>query len=462
MSCPVGEIFAGGARGGGKTDGVVGRFGVRALAFGSRYRGLIFRQELPQADDLIDRALEVWSPFGSYGKQARLFTFHNGATIRFRSIQRVSDAQKYQGQNIVDAAVDEAGNYPDPAPIRRLHGVLRSKHGLPTSLVMSGNPGGPGHAWLKQRFVDPAPEGMRVLRERIPATDMHPELINDRIFIPGLITENKILLEGDPSYIGRLHNVGSESLVRAWLRGDWNAIEGAFFDRFDSWVHGIDTFPIPEHWTRFRSVDWGFSRPFSVGWWAVASEDYTLDDGSQIQRGALIRYREWYGCKRGQPNTGLRLNADEVAKNIVKLSKGDPISYTVADPAMWGTQSGPSIAEQFNDNGVLCRRADNKRVPQAGSVGGWNQMRFRIDPKQNGGPAMYFFRDACKDALRLIPTMLHDEKNPEDIDTNVEDHIADEVRYACMSRPWTAETPIKSSGIETAMGTMEDVLGALH
>ena len=91
--------------------------------------------------------------------------------------------------------------------------------------------------------------------------------------IPSRITDNKILLKIDPGYIDRLRMVGSPQLVRAWFEGDWSAIEGAFFTEWDENKHVVPAFAIPETWLRFRSADWGSFSPFSIGWWAVASDD---------------------------------------------------------------------------------------------------------------------------------------------------------------------------------------------
>lgn len=440
VSCPVRDIFAGGARGGGKTDGICGRVLMRATWFGKHYNGAVFRQEMPQADDLIERALEVWGEFGRYQKVNRVFTFNNGARARFRPLQSVRDASKYQGQNLTDAIVEEAGNYPDPSPIDRLYGALRSARGVPTSLLLSGNPGGPGQPWLKQRYIAPWKDGMRPIRVKIPAKPgIHGELEHLRIFIPGKVTDNRILLRSDPNYIANLYQVGDKKLVDAWLSGDWDAVEGAFFEDLSEWRHIIEPFEIPEHWLRFRSIDWGYAAPFSVGWWAVVG-DAGEYGGVELPRGAMIRYREWYGRDPKHANTGIRKNADEVARGILERTGQEKIAYTVMDPAAWGTQSGPSIAETMLREGIACRRADNKRVAGRGSMGGWDQVRQRLRGAENG-PAMLYAFKTCRSWRRLMPQMQHDRDKPEDLDTDMEDHIADETRYACMSRPWTKGAP---------------------
>jgi hypothetical protein len=197
---------------------------------------------------------------------------------------------------------------------------------------------------------------------------------------------------------------------------------------------------IPGHWARFRSADWGFAAPFSVGWWAVAPEDYQhpIDDDVVIPRGAMVRYREWYGASK--PNTGLRITAEEVADGIKMRDNGELYEYSVLDPAAFSSDGGPSIAERMLIRGVTFRPADNKRVTARGAMGGWDQMRSRM-VGDGTRPAIYCFF-TCLASIRTIPTLQHDIKKPEDLNTEQEDHAADEWRYACMSRPYIPAAPV--------------------
>jgi hypothetical protein len=436
LHCPYPEVFFGGARGGGKSDTVLGRAGWRAGLYGQHYNGVVFRHEMPQSDDLIERARELYHGIAQFNGQTSAFRFANGARLRFRPLSRVEDAQKYQGQNLTDAFIEEAGNYPDsPAPIMRMFGALRSAHGVPTCLFLTGNPGGPGQHWIAQRYVNPAPGGMVPLIQRIGDAQ------HRAIFIPSKVADNKILLHHDPAYITKLHLVGSRELVRAWLEGDWSAIEGAYFDNWSVTRHVIKARPLPDHWLRFRAIDWGSYRPFSVGWFAVVAEETAIPDGPILPRGALVRYRELYGCKPGAVNVGLKLTVEEVAQQIVSLSADDPnISYTVADPAMFSEDGGPSMAERMALKGVPLLRGDNRRVGRNGQMGGWDMLRARLNGESERRPMIVCF-DTCAASIRTIPALQHDPKHPEDCNTEQEDHAADEWRYACMSRPWVQDAP---------------------
>ena len=153
-----------------------------------------------------------------------------------------------------------------------------------------------------------------------------------------------------------------------------------------------------------------------------------------MPRGALLRYREWYGSN-GTPNVGLKLTAEEVARGIKAREKDDTIAYGVLDPAAFAVDGGPSIAQMMAREGVIFRPADNKRVSQKGALSGWDQMRGRLKGDADGRPMLFVF-ETCRDFIRTVPVLQHDPDKPEDLDTDGEDHVADEARYGCMSRPW--------------------------
>jgi hypothetical protein len=361
-------------------------------------------------------------------------------------LDTVSDAQEYQGRNLTDVWIEEAGQFPDPAPIWRMFGTLRSAQGVPVQLILTGNPGGPGQKWIRDRYrLSPFPATAQLFKRRITTGIEHEVAV-----IPSRLTDNLLLLRRDPGYVARLHLVGKQALVRAWLEGDWNAVEGAFFDEFSEARHVIPPFVIPADWLRYRSMDWGSARPFSVGWWAVAGDDYLLGPdrknpglgkGRVIPRGALIRYREWYGSAggEGQSNVGLKLSAEEVARGIKKREKGEHIRFGVLDPAAFAQSGGPSVAEMMRRidgyKGPSFSPADNTRVGKLGAITGWNAVRARLKGGVDGVPMLYIF-STCPALISSLPLLQHDLNRPEDLDTEAEDHAADDLRYACLARPW--------------------------
>lgn len=461
LRCPVPEILFGGARGGGKTDAVLGRLAIRAIRYGKAFNAIHFRIEMPQSDDVIMRSRAIFEPLGAKFRDHphRQWVFPGGGVLRFRPLANEMAARKYQGQNLSDVAVEEAGNYADPAPIMMMHATLRAP-GIPSSMILTANPGGAGHQWIRARYVSPYPKGFKVLRETYEYKGI--KSVRSRVYIPSKVTDNPRLPLAD--YIGRLRESGSEALQRAWLEGDWDAILGQYFDEWRPEKHTCLRFPIPEHWVRFRSFDWGSARPFAVHWWAVASETHTPagQPDLTIPKGAMYCYREWYGVKRTStnevvPNEGLKMTAEEVARGIRQRESGDEdVMYSVADPSIFATDGGPSIRERMAREGVRFRPADNKRVSNVGAVGGWDALRARLRGDGDGVPMIFFSRH-CTEIIRTLPALQHDPKHPEDLDTTQEDHAADSVRYACMSRMHTRSLPAApDTGMKDVMqDTME-------
>ena len=441
-------MFFGGARGGGKTDGMLGEWISHQDPYGEHAIGLMVRRSRTELIETIERSKQIYTPLGAkFHEQDKFWRFPNGSRLRFAFLERDSDAENYQGHSYTRLYVEEIGNFPSPTPIFRLMATLRSAHGVPVGFRATGNPGGPGHQWVRARYIDPAPQGWKRIKTDYKNPFSGEILTHERVFIPSKLQDNRFL---GKEYVANLQMVGNSQLVRAWLEGDWSVIEGAFFPEFSEARHVIAPFEIPASWLRFRSADWGSAKPFSVGWWAVVGDNFYLPERRQIPRGAIIRYREWYGST-GQPDVGLKLTAEQVAEGIVARETKEPkdiegktpISYGVLDPAAFAQDGGPSIAERMARPPwrVFFRRADNARVSRRGAMGGWDQLRSRLIGEEDR-PMIYFF-NTCRDTIRTLPALQHDQAKPEDVDTESEDHAADDVRYACMSRPYVKDLRLK-------------------
>lgn len=438
VTSPIFETVYGGARGGGKTDGSLGDWSLHAKRYASEAKGLFVRRTRIALEPTIDRAKQLFTPLGAkWQDQKSRFIWPNGAILYFRYLERDADADNYQGHDYTRVYIEELTQFPSPDPVNKLKATLRSAAGVPTGFRATCNPGGPGHTWVKARYIDPGP--WKIIRETFDNPFDGSTIELGRVFIPAKLSDNPLLLHNDPLYVAKLQQSGSATLVKAWLDGDWNIIEGAFFDRWSA-RNVVRPFTVPALWTRFRSFDWGSARPFSVGWWAVATDDFAVD-GGVIPRGALVRYREWYGST-GKPNEGLKLTAEQVAEGIKAKELNDKLAYGVADPSIFREDGGPSIGERMRRTGVHFRPADNSRVPGHGAMGGWDQMRARIAGDERG-PQLFVF-DTCRDFIRTVPVLQHDPHKPEDLDTEGEDHVADEARYACMSRPWVSQPAVPS------------------
>lgn len=419
------ELLYGGAAGGGKSDYLLGDFLQDVPTYGQAWRGILLRRTYPELEELIARSFELYPSTGAtWTVDRKTWTWPNGATLKLRYLEREQDATRYQGHQYTWEGWDELTQWATLFAYKYLRARLRSAHQVPRKRIRAtANPGGAGHHMVKAYFIDPAPAGY------VPRLDA--ETGHHVMFIPSRLSDNQILLRSDPGYAGRLRGLGSPELVRAWLEGDWSVITGAYFPEFSIARHVVAPVELPARWVRFRSFDWGSARPFSVGWWAVS--DGTL---SQFPKGALVCYREWYGMAEGQPNTGLRLKNEQIGEGIASRERGDDITYAVADPSAFKEDGGPSHMEGIGRGGAgKWRPADNTRIP------GWAQVRARL-LGEDGRPMIYWF-STCAHSIRTLPALQHDENKPEDVDSEGEDHAGDQIRYACMSRPYARPAPPK-------------------
>jgi hypothetical protein len=433
ITSPADITVFGGARGGGKTFGSLGDWWLHAEAYGPDARGLMLRKQRADLKDTIAIAEDLFGNAATWRKEPdAFFQFRNGARLYMAYLENEKDAKNYQGWSLTRVYIEEMTQFLSLKPVMLLLATLRSPKGIRCQMKCTCNPGGPSHHAVKSMFIDNGPN--TIVKD--------PETGLTRVFIPSKLTDNPALLKNDPGYINKLMGVGSPELVKAWLEGNWDVIEGAFFPEFDRARHVITPFAVPANWIRFRSGDWGSARPFSIGWWTVVQDTFE-HDGMVIPRGAIIRYREWYGAKPGFTNEGLKMTAEAVAKGIVDrevdptTQRREYVAYGILDPAAFAVVSGPSIAETMAREKVHFRRADNIRVSRDRRMGGWDQLRARLLGDEEGRAMIYFFSH-CRDVIRTLPMMIHDSSNPEDLDTDLEDHAIDETRYACMSRPYLA------------------------
>ena len=450
------EVLYGGAAGGGKSH----LMRVAAIAWCSAINGLqvyLFRRI---RDDLVKNHMEGpkgfrailagWVLLGYVRIVDDEIRFHNGSRIYLCHCKDEKDVYKYQGAEIHVLLIDELTHFTE-AMYRFLRNRVRMV-GLTIPAAFSGafprilagaNPGNIGHLFVKSTFVDGT--------ETYDIRQMPPEEGGmRRQFIPALLEDNPSMAADDPGYEARLHGLGSEALVQAMRYGNWDVVEGAFFDCWEPRRHIVRPFMVPPSWLRFMSGDWGSAKPFSFGWWAVVNEAFQAEskDGQRLvlPRGCMVRYREWYGATK-KPNEGLKLHAGEVARGLLEREKADSVrpTYRVLDPAAFAENGGESIAaamqgEKLDGRSLVFKPADNARVPQRGAMGGWDQMRGRLKGDEDGAPMIVCF-STCHDSIRTIPALQHDAARPEDLDSDGEDHAADDWRYGCMSRPWVRPQP---------------------
>ena len=407
LQCPAFELFYGGAAGGGKTDFLLMDFLAGCNKHRENWRGILFRRTYKELEDIIVRAKELYIPMGAvYKKTDNIFNFPTGSFLRLRYLERDDDVSNYQGHQYTWIGFDELGNYSSDYCWRYMMSRCRSAKGIPCYMRGTGNPGGVGHGWLKKRFID----------NQNPNTIYTDEDGNTRCFIPSCLDDNDYLIKNDKGYEKRLRLL-PKYLYEALRKGNWDIIAGSAFEEFSRESHVIKPIALdPGVWFKFCSMDWGYSRPFSIGWWAVSRD------------GRMIRYRELYGCEKGEANKGVRRSASSIAKEAYALSIAEGVNTMVADPAVWGkTDDGPTIADKFEAEGWKLIKADNDRI------NGKVQLHQLLKSKGEDGKPMLLVFDTCFDFIRTIPLLLPSAARPEDIDTTLEDHIYDETRYAIMS-----------------------------
>ena len=402
------EVFYGGARGGGKSYAML----VDPLRYCSKahHRALLIRRTMPELRDLISKSQLLYSkayPGAKWREQEKEWRFPSGAKIEFGYAENMTDVLRYQGQSYTWIGIDELPQYPSPDIYNFLRSSLRSvDKDIPVYLRATGNPGNIGSQWVKEMFVDPA-EPNSAFEIKID-TPVGVKTITRR-FIPAKLQDNPYLMQTD-DYYAMLASL-PDTQRKQFLDGDWDAYEDSAFPEFSRSVHVVEPFEIPKGWYRFRAADWGYSSPACVLWFAV---DYNNN---------LWVYRELYTSK---------ITADVFARKVIELESGEYIQYGVLDSSTWAKRGdvGPSIAETMIQQGCRWRQSD--RSPKS-RISGKLEIHKRLS--MNGKePGLRVFNN-CRNLIRTITTLPVDDKNPEDVDTNAEDHAYDALRYGCMSRP---------------------------
>lgn len=437
------EVLYGGAAGGGKSDALL----IEALrqVHIPHYKGIIFRKTYPQLSELIDRSRRLYGlsfPDAKYNQTEKRWVFPSGAQIFFGNMQHTKDRTNYQGKQYDYIAFDELTHFTFDEYSYMFSRNRPSGEGTRVYIRAATNPGGVGHGWVKERFITPAPPLTPIVDEyEITTPEGIKKMKRKRLFVPATVFDNAELLKNDPNYVSSLAMLpGADK--EALLYGSWDSFEGQVFSEwkndpahYDDGIgtHVIHPFSPPKHWRIYRGFDFGYARPYSVGWYAV-DED-----------GRMYRIVELYGCD-GTPNRGTKQSVEEIAAEISKMEReheylrGRDI-IGIADPSIYDKSRGASVADQMATQGVYFTGGDNTRIP------GKMQFHYRLAFDGEGRPMLYVF-STCKHFIRTIPALVYSEKHVEDIDTEGEDHIYDECRYVLMERPIAAPMLIKPKAHE--------------
>lgn len=400
----------GGAAGGGKS--YILRWGLIYLLLRWAARGHrnvrvgLFCEDYPSLTDRHLQRIQVEVPawLGEYRRTERNFILrpeYGSGMISFRNLDNPS---KYLSSEFAAVGVDELTMNPNQEVFDFLSMRLRWPGIEDVKLIAGTNPGGPGHGWVKHKWKDQRAEGYG--------------------FVQALAQDNPYLPE---SYYQQLLSL-PEAMRKAYAEGNWDVFSGQVFTEFNDQFHTIDSFEIPRHWTKWASLDWGFSKPYSVHW-------YAMDDEKRIHV-----YRELYGWG-GAPNVGTKETALQVA---MKVSGMDKVPV-YADPAMWiqDGHEGESLAETFQKQGIPMMKAENDRI--AGKM----QVHTRL-----WDGSLLIHRN-CSHLIRTLPMLVYDKIRVEDVDSDQEDHSYDDLRYGLMV--YRAPSGMPDSGRTDYLGGFKEI-----
>lgn len=415
------ETLYGGAKGGGKSGGMRRILLLRRFKYpGSS--GALFRRTYEEIyGNHIKKLFEEYPGLRQYwSEQHNTLQLPNGSSLKFAYCQYEKDLAKHQGQEYNDLAIEEAGEWPE-SMYATLKGSNRSSlPGIKPRLLLSGNPGGIGHGWLKRLFVDRKYRGLE-----------RPE---DYAFVQAKVEDNPALWDNDPDYVRKLDANPNLALRKAYRDGDWNVFAGQFFQEISYEKHLVKPFKIPDHWNRFAAYDYGFTHPATFGYFAV--------DGD----GNVYLYRRISRAKKRVDQFVSELKSYEDTKVLYPIVAGHDCWTQRA--VLRDEAAPPTIAEQFShaddkkigDYGILLKRATIDRIQGA------NQVRSYIawEGKPNNAPKFFIFDSPeCRPAFDCLARMIHDPNRPEDVlkvdatenDPESGDDDYDMIRMGLMSRP---------------------------
>jgi hypothetical protein len=441
LSASEREVLYGGAAGGGKSYAMLAD-PLHGLN-NPNFSGLLVRHTTEELRELIQKSQELYPkaiPGIKWSERKSQWTTPTGGRLWMSYLDKDMDVTRYQGQAFNWIGFDELTQWPTNYAWDYMRSRLRSASSKELGLYMRGttNPGGAGHAWVKKMFIDPSPAGQDFWATNIETGETitfprghsrEGEPLFKRKFIPASLFDNPYLSEsGD--YEAMLLSL-PEHQRKQLLEGNWDVNDGAAFPEFNRNIHVVEPYDIPDSWAKFRACDYGYGSFTGVLWFAVSPSEQ------------LVVYRELYCSK---------VTATDLADMIIDAEARDgTIRYGVLDSSLWHKRgdTGPSLAEQMNMKGCRWRPSDRSRGSR---VAGKNEMHRRLQVDDyTEEPRLVFFAN-CTNTIAQIPIIPLDKKNPEDVDTNAEDHLYDALRYGIMTRPrssiWDYDPAKQNSGFQ--------------
>lgn len=432
ITCPADTVFFGGARGGGKTYGCGLLILDRVAKYGKYFKAIFFRRSNGELEDVVNEYKNLFYGVAVWQSTSRTFKFWNGATLKMRFLDKYDDVMKYQGHDYCLIIFDEVTNFSNWNWIERMRGCLRSGKGIPTQMVLSGNPGGPLHMTLKSEFISPWPDGDMLIPD---GYSKKMGRYKYKCFIPSYLKDNPYL--DGTSYEDELKKSGTPEQVKQWLHGDWNVRQNAAFaSLFKPSIHVVKKFRIPYTWRIVKTYDYGSSHPWGCVWFAISDgSDYLAADGHWRPTipGDIFAVYELYGWT-GRRNEGNKETIQSQAEKI-KLVESTvfanmPISQSIADSQIFASTSGAyCISDDFESNGVYwekCNKGPGSRE------NGYKLMCERLiaSVTRDGKPGIFWF-SRCQNCLATIPELQMEKDGTDRVATGgaSEDHLYDAHRY---------------------------------
>lgn len=417
------EVLYGGSAGGGKSYAMLAD-PLRYIMH-PQFSGLLVRHTTEELRELVWKSQELYPkviPNIKWSERKMQWVAPSGGRLWFSYLDREEDVLRYQGLAFSWIGFDELTQWSTPFAWNYLRSRLRTASpDLPIFMRATTNPGGIGHQWVKKMFIDPSPYNKSFWATDIETGDKlsYPkghskegQPLFKRRFIPARLFDNPYLAESG-EYETMLLSL-PEHQRKQLLEGDWDVSEGSAFSEFNRDIHVVDPFSIPKTWKRFRACDYGYGSYSGILWFAISPSDQ------------LVVYRELYVKK---------VLATDLADMILDLEQEDgSILYGVLDSSLWHKRGdpGPSLAEQMIMRGCRWRPSDRSKGSR---VSGKNEIHRRLQVDEfTEEPRLVFF-NTCTNIISQLPALPLDKKNPEDVDTNAEDHLYDALRYGVMTRP---------------------------
>ncbi len=461
--CPANEVLFGGAAGGGKSYALLWDLyllcnevpGLQAYLFRRTFPELerthIIKSQREFPTHVEDERGQKHQ-IAVYKEGKHRWEFSNGAMLHFCHAERDDDVYRYKSEEMHVLAMDELTSFledqyrflrsrvrMDVPMWESLRPILQKQ--LP-GIKAGSNPGDRGHAWVKRYWIDQLTptDGDTFHTKKFAKVDGG----KTRCYIPSKLEDNDYI--DTEEYEGGLIGIGG-TLAQAMRDGNWDIFAGQAFPELSRELHGMEPFSLDNYNKQFMVMDWGYAKPFSIGWYAV---DYD---------GVVIRVYEWYG--RLDPNKadeGLRMNVDDVSDKVkaIEADMGLAPTRRIAGVDLWVDRgssrrdaSGPTLAEEFARQGLRFQRCDNRRLQ------GKYQIHMRL-ASNDGYPMFRVVTQNCPYFWKLMPNMVLNAKNIEDVCDKQEDHLYEEVRYALMSRPLRSYKP-KDNYPRMSLGHLKDV-----